>query len=69
MCFGLASRGSQVAYGASLENWFPNGTMGSNPIPCATSELIVGEIEEVFFIGKAENFQLHIKRQLKDGKI
>ena len=23
-------------YGASLENWFPYGTMGSNPIPCAT---------------------------------
>lgn len=26
-----------MAYGASLENWFPYGTMGSNPIPCATS--------------------------------
>ena len=24
-----------MAYGASLENWFPPGTMGSNPIPCA----------------------------------
>ena len=26
-------------YGASLENWFPPGTEGSNPSPCATHEL------------------------------
>jgi hypothetical protein len=32
-------RGSQVDYGASLENWFPNGSMGSNPIPCATNQI------------------------------
>jgi hypothetical protein len=28
-----------VAYGASLENWFPPGTMGSNPIPCAIQHI------------------------------
>ena len=41
VCFWLACRGSQVDYGASLENWFPTGSMGSNPIPCATNEPIV----------------------------
>ena len=51
MCFGLAGRGSQVAYGASLENWFPNGTMGSNPIPCATSQIpCIPEIFTEFLI-------------------
>jgi len=29
-----------VDYGASLENWFPPGTMGSNPIPCATTQIL-----------------------------
>lgn len=37
------SRGSQVAHGASLENWFSTETMGSNPIPCATSKFPVSE--------------------------
>ena len=39
-------------YGASLENWFPPGTMGSNPIPCATftfpaSETFIEFLEKV----------------------
>ena len=34
-CSLLGGRGSQVDYGASLENWFPPGTEGSNPSPCA----------------------------------
>ena len=38
-------------YGASLENWFPYGTMGSNPIPCATFELPVSE-EFIEFLEK-----------------
>ncbi len=36
---GCLCRGSQVDYGASLENWFPSGSMGSNPIPCATQHI------------------------------
>jgi hypothetical protein len=36
-----------VDYGASLENWFPYGTMGSNPIPCAT------------FLGSVGGYSVH----------
>ncbi len=43
---GGVCRGSQVDYGASLENWFPTGSMGSNPIPCATQHIPC--VEECF---------------------
>ena len=36
-------RGSQADDGASLENWFPHGSVGSNPTPCATNKLPVLE--------------------------
>ena len=44
-----------MAYGASLENWFPYGTMGSNPIPCATSKFPVSEGYVTFLLEVREN--------------
>jgi len=59
--FWWLGRGSQADYGASLENWFPTGSVGSNPTPCATTELSVLESFEEYLTEVRGNAPITVK--------
>ena len=59
--FWWVGRGSQADYGASLENWFPPGSVGSNPTPCATTELPVWESYEEYLTEVRGNAPITVK--------